>query len=72
MSKEECKVCGGKEYHKLSCPNNTNRPKKINMKQRYINRYDDEYQFTLLENGDVLWQGPFKHYHFHLLSNDNV
>ena len=42
------------------------------MKQRYINRYDDEYQFTLLENGDVLWQGPFKHYRYSKDENDNV
>jgi len=31
MSKEKCKVCGAKGYHKLSCSNNVNRPKKLNV-----------------------------------------
>ena len=32
MSKEKkCKVCDGEGYHKLSCSNNVNRPKKINV-----------------------------------------
>tara|TARA_R110000868_G_scaffold157748_5_gene385208 strand:+ start:264 stop:449 length:186 start_codon:yes stop_codon:yes gene_type:complete len=26
-----CKVCEGKGYHKLSCPNNTKKPVKINV-----------------------------------------
>lgn len=31
--KEKCKICGGKGYHKLSCPNNVNRPKEINLEK---------------------------------------
>jgi|SaaInlV_100m_DNA_2_1039680.scaffolds.fasta_scaffold89477_2 hypothetical protein len=31
MNKEKCKVCGAKGYHKLSCSNNVNRPKKLNV-----------------------------------------
>jgi hypothetical protein len=31
--KEQCKICGGKGYHKLSCPNNVNRPKEINIEK---------------------------------------
>ena len=33
MSKEKkkCKVCDGEGYHKLSCSNNVNRPRKINV-----------------------------------------
>ena len=27
--KSECKVCKGKGYHKLSCPNNDKKPIKI-------------------------------------------
>ena len=42
------------------------------MRQRFINRYEDEYQFVLLESGDVLWQGPFKHYRFSKDDNDNI
>ena len=28
---------------------------------QYINRYGDEYTFTKLENGNVLWEGSFDH-----------
>lgn len=28
---------------------------------RYRNRYGDEYTFTKLENGDVLWEGDFEY-----------
>lgn len=31
MKKEKCKVCGAYFYHKLSCSNNVNRPKKLNV-----------------------------------------
>lgn len=31
MSKDKCKICGGKGTHKLSCPNNPNKPVKINV-----------------------------------------
>ncbi len=31
--KEKCKICEGKDYHKLSCPNNVNRPKEINLEK---------------------------------------
>ena len=31
---------------------------------RYTNRYNDVYTFTLQENGDVLWEGEFKHCRF--------
>lgn len=30
-------------------------------KQTYINRYNDEYVFTLQEDGNILWEGPFKY-----------
>jgi len=28
----------------------------------YKNRYRDEYTFTLQEDGNILWQGPFEYY----------
>ena len=31
---------------------------------KYTNRYNDVYTFTLQENGDVLWEGEFKHCRF--------
>lgn len=27
----DCKMCNGKGYHKLSCPNNVKKPVKINV-----------------------------------------
>ena len=30
----------------------------------YENRYNDVFTFTKLENGDVLWEGNFKHCRF--------
>ena len=37
--KSECKVCKGKGYHKLSCPNNNKKPIKIgvDIKPKQIN-----------------------------------
>lgn len=31
MNKEKCEICGGKRTHKLSCPNNSTKPIKINV-----------------------------------------
>jgi hypothetical protein len=31
----------------------------MNRTQKHSNRYNDEYVFTLLDNGNVLWSGPF-------------
>jgi hypothetical protein len=28
----------------------------------YRNRYGDEYTFTLQEDGNILWEGPFEYY----------
>ena len=28
---------------------------------KYTNRYGDEYSFTKNDDGDILWEGPFKH-----------
>ena len=33
-------------------------------KVSYINRYNDVFTFTKLENGDVLWEGTFEHCRF--------
>ena len=30
----------------------------------YENRYNDVFTFTLLENGNILWEGEFKHCRF--------
>lgn len=29
--------------------------------EKYKNRYNDEYTFTELENGNIQWSGPFKY-----------
>ena len=29
--------------------------------QRYTNRYQDVYQFTRLEDGNILWEGKFEY-----------
>jgi hypothetical protein len=34
------------------------------MKADYKNRYGDVFTFTLLENGNILWEGEFKHCRF--------
>jgi hypothetical protein len=34
------------------------------MKVEYTNRYNDTYTFTLQEDGDILWEGEFKHCRF--------
>lgn len=39
---------------------------------KYINRYGEEFTFTLLKDDDVLWQGPFKYYRFSKDDNDNI
>ena len=38
--KSECKVCKGKGYHKLSCPNNDKKP--IKEKKEIIEFKDEE------------------------------
>ena len=34
------------------------------MKADYKNRYGDVFTFTLLENGNILWEGKFEHCRF--------
>ena len=34
------------------------------MKVEYTNRYNDVFTFTLLENGNILWEGEFEHCRF--------
>lgn len=29
--------------------------------EKYINRYNEEYTFTLQEDGNILWEGPFEY-----------
>ena len=59
----KCKSCEGEGYHKLSCSHNPDRQPKIPMEQakEYVNRYGDKYTFSLNEQGNVDWRGPFKY-----------
>ncbi len=59
----KCKSCGGDGYHKLSCSHNPDRQPEVPMEQtkEYINRYGDKYTFSLNEQGNVDWRGPFKY-----------
>ena len=59
----KCKSCGGEGYHKLSCSHNPDRQPKIPMEQtkEYINRYGEKYTFSLNEQGNVDWSGPFEY-----------
>jgi len=59
----KCKSCGGEGYHKLSCSHNPDRQPEIPMEQtkEYINRYGDKYTFSLNEQGNIDWRGPFEY-----------
>ena len=44
----------------------------MSREKTYTNRYGDEFKFTILEDKDILWQGPFKYYRFGKDDNDNI
>ena len=44
----------------------------MSREETYTNRYGDEFTFTVLEDKDILWQGPFKYYRFGKDDNDNI
>ena len=44
----------------------------MNKEKTYTNRYGDEFKFTILEDKDILWQGPFKSYRFGKDEDDNI
>lgn len=41
-------------------------------KETYTNRYGNEFIFTLLEDGNILWEGEFEHYRFNCDDEDRV
>jgi len=44
----------------------------MSKEETYTNRYGDEFTFTLLEDKDILWQGPFNYYRLGKDEDDNI
>ncbi len=44
----------------------------MSKEETYTNRYGDEFTFTLLEDKDILWQGPFKYYRLSKDEDENI
>lgn len=41
-------------------------------KKTYTNRYGDEFVFTPLEGGNILWEGKFEHCRFSMSDENKI
>lgn len=40
--------------------------------EKYTNRYGDEYTFTLQNDGNIKWEGPFEYCRFGFTDDPNI